>query len=311
MITTVTLNPAIDKVCTTQGLRLGNINRMESVTNIAGGKGVNVAKILRQYGYEVAVLGFIAGYSGAFVADCLQSIGVATAFTKVGGETRVSTNIIGADGYTTEILEPGPEVAEAELAAFMAVFAEWLPKSELVVLSGSVPGGIGANIYAELTKLVKESGKKAVLDTSDELLTNAVKAKPYMIKPNLAELEYLLGRRLRGLEAATEAIRGLVDSGIGHVLLSLGEKGVLYASEGAGEVLYAKPPKLKAINTIGCGDSVVASFCISQLEGHDREETLRRAVAISATAASLPGIAESDREKAEELYKDIEVKAIT
>jgi tagatose 6-phosphate kinase len=162
-----------------------------------------------------------------------------------------------------------------------------------------------------LTSTVNASGKKAIVDTSDELLTNAVKAAPYMIKPNVQELEYLLGRRLKGLDAATAAIRGLVDGGIGHVLLSLGEKGVLYARAGSAEVLYAKPPKLKALNTIGCGDSVVASFCISQLAGHDMEETLRRAVAISATAASLPGIAESDREKAEELYKDIEVKAIT
>nr|AGS51641.1 hypothetical protein [uncultured bacterium contig00017] len=311
MITTVTLNPAIDKVCATQGLRLGNVNRMESVTNIAGGKGVNVAKILRQYGYEVAALGFIAGYSGAFVADYLRTIGVATDFIAVSGETRVSTNIIGADGYTTEILEPGPKIEEEELAAFLAGFAEWLPKSELVVLSGSVPQGVGAHIYAELTDTVNASGKKAIVDTSDELLVNAAGKKPYMIKPNLAELEYMVGRRLKGLDAAVEAIRGLVDSGIGHVLLSLGEKGVLYAKEGAKEVLYAKPPKLKALNTIGCGDSVVASFCISQLEGHDMEETLRRAVAISATAASLPGIAESDKEKAEELYKDIEVRAIT
>jgi tagatose 6-phosphate kinase len=311
MITTVTLNPAIDKVCTTQGLMLGRVNRMESVTNIAGGKGVNVAKILRQYGHEAAALGFVGGHAGAFVADYLRSIGVTTAFTEVKGETRVSTNIIGADGYTTEILEPGPEVTEAEIAAFMAAFKEWLPKSALIVLSGSVPGGVEAGIYAELTRMVKENGKKAIVDTSDELLTLAVNEKPYMIKPNLTELEYLLGRRLKGLDAATAAIRGLVEGGIGHVLLSLGDKGVLYAREGTEVVLYAKPPRLKAQNTIGCGDSVVASFCISQMEGHDMEETLRRAVAISATAASLPGIAESDREKAEEFYKDIEVKAIT
>jgi tagatose 6-phosphate kinase len=310
MITTVTLNPAIDKTCTTGGLLLGQVNRMQTIKSYAGGKGVNVAKILRQYDYAVAALGFVGGYSGAFIENYLREIKVTTAFTKVKEETRVSTNIIAADGFITEILEPGPEITKQEMERFLADYKLWLEDSDLIVLSGSAPRGAADDIYARLIRLAKKQNKKVVLDTSGGLLTNGVNEKPFMIKPNLLELEYLVGRRLKGLEASARAIRDLADGGINHVMLSLGSQGLLYAEAGDNRIWQAKPPKIRAKNTIGCGDCIVASFCISQINGDDTEKTLRQAVALSAAAATLPGIGEVPMEKAKELYNEIVITDI-
>lgn len=310
MITTVTLNPAIDKTCTTQGLFPGQVNRMQTIHNNAGGKGINVARILRQYDIEVRTLGFIGGYSGAFVENNLREMKALTAFTKVKEETRVSTNIIAEDGFITEILEPGPKITGSEMERFLGDYKFWLEDNDFVVLSGSAPRGVKADVYAKLIQLARKQDKKVILDTSGDFLVEGVREKPYLIKPNLRELEYLVKHSVKGMEAAVDAIKNLIQNGIPHVLLSLGPKGLLYAGAADEQVLYAKAPEIKVKNSIGCGDSVVASFCMSQLRGDDMAETLRWAVAISAAAATLPDIAVIPKEKAEELYEEIQVKEV-
>lgn len=310
MIITVTLNPAVDKTLTAQGLIPGRVNRMKQVSNIAGGKGINVAKILLSYGYDTAVLGLIGGYPGAFIENHMREIKACTAFTKISGETRVSTNIIGDDGFITEILEPGPEISKTETDRFLADYKIWLEESELIVLSGSAPRGVAPDIYARLISIAKKQNKKVILDTSGELLANGVKEKPFMIKPNINELEYLVRHPVKGIEAAAEILRSLVHGGIGHILLSLGRHGLLYAKSGEAKVLYAKPPAIKVKNTIGCGDSVVASFCMSHLKGDDMPETLRLAAAISASSATRPGIADISRDTVKELYHEIKITEV-
>jgi len=305
MITTVTLNPAIDKTCTTQNLVLGQINRMQTINNHAGGKGINVARILRQYDMDVTTLGFIGGYSGAFIENQLRELKIETAFTKVSKETRVSTNIIASDGFITEILEPGPEISKTEMERFLADFRLRLEDSDLIVLSGSAPRGVAPDIYAKLISIAKRQDKRVILDTSGELLVEGVREKPFMIKPNQKELEYLVKRPIKGIEGVADVVHEISQNGIPHVMVSLGRKGLVYASALEGRVLYAKAPEVKAVNTIGCGDSVVASFCMSVLRGDDMCETLRNAVAISAAVATLPGIAVVPMEKAKELYIEV------
>ena len=307
MITTITLNPAIDKTCTTQNLVLGQINRMQTIHNNAGGKGINVARILRQYDFDVRTLGFIGGYSGAFIENQLREMKAVTAFTRINEETRVSTNVIASDGFITEILEPGPDISDKDMERFLSDYKLWLEESDLVVLSGSAPRGIASNIYAKLISIAKRQEKDVILDTSGELLVEGVREKPFMIKPNLKELEYLVKHPVKGLENVAETIRELNKTGIKHVMVSMGQQGLLYSISGEDKVLYAKVPQLKAKNTIGCGDSVVASFCMSILRGDDMEETLRNAAAISAAAASEPSIAIVPIEKAKELYQLIEI----
>lgn len=306
MITTITLNPAIDKTYTATRMMPGQVNRMDSVNNIAGGKGVNVTKILRQYNYEVKALGFAGGYTGKFIEDSLKEMGAECYFTHVSGETRCNMNILSEDGYVTELLEPGPLISEAEIQNFLEEYQKVLKESELMIISGSVPRGVPVTIYGDLIKMAREEGKKVLLDTSGECLKVGVSSVPFMIKPNLKELEVLMGRKIKDREEAAVAALSLAEIGISHVMVSLGAKGLLYVHDK--EIFYAKAPAVKVVNTVACGDSVVASFAMSLMEGEDKVQCLKKAAAISAANATTLKSAVIDKAIAHELYDTIVVE---
>lgn len=306
MFTTVTLNPAVDKTYTAPRLLPGQVNRMESVQNLAGGKGINVSKVLRQYGYEVSAMGFLGGYTGAFIEDYAKEIGCRCCFTHVAGETRSSINILSQDGFVTEVLEPGPAISEKELAQFYQDFKREIADSEMVILSGSAPADVPVSVYGDLIHMAKEQGKKVLLDSSGEYLRRGVKSEPFMIKPNGKELEILAGRKVRGLEDTIGAAISLNRRGISHVLVSMGEKGLLYAA--GDEILYAPVPKVKAVNTVGCGDSVVAAFAMAYARKLSGEEILKYCIGISAANATTLESAVIPMAKAEELMEQIEIE---
>lgn len=306
MFTTVTLNPAVDKTYTAAGLFPGRVNRMDSVRNLAGGKGINVAKVLRQYGFEVKTLGFLGGYTGNFIEDYVRGIGCKCCFTHVAGETRCSMNILSQDGYVTEVLEPGPEITGKELARFYDDFEREIKDSDLVVLSGSAPISVPSCVYADLIIRAGRQGKKVLFDSSGEYLRLGVNESPFMIKPNKKELEVLAGRRIRGLDDIIGAAISLSRRGISHVMVSMGDKGLLYA-EGE-QILYAKAPRVKAVNTVGCGDSVVAAFAMAYAEKLSGEELLRYCVGLSAANATTLESAVIPMEKAQELMETVDVE---
>ncbi len=303
MIVTVTLNPAVDKTCKTARMIPGQINRMDSMKNIAGGKGINVTKILRQYDYEVMALGFLGGYTGRFIEERLLGMGAECRFTKIAGDTRCNLNVISEDGYVTELLEPGPVISKEELAMFLTEYERALAVCELVILSGSIPKGVPENIYTKLIQMAEQAGVKALLDTSGEPLKAGISAKPFMIKPNLKELEGLIGRKINEKEDAADVAKDFAHHGISHVMVSMGAKGLLYVHDK--EVLFAKAPAVKAVNTVACGDSVVASFAMSLLKGDDMAKCLKWATAISAANATTMESAVIPRDVAEELYQSI------
>lgn len=306
MILTVTLNPAVDKTYTTGSLILGQVNRLETTQNIAGGKGVNVAKILRQCGYPVTTCGLLGGYTGLFIEDYMNSIGADCRFTRVAGETRSNINVLAKDGYVTELLEPGPEVSDEELEIFVKGYEEAITRCELIVLSGSIARGIRSDIYKRLIKLANDNQKICILDTSAEALRCGIEAHPYMIKPNQKELEYLVGHKLTDIEDVADAAGKLCEEGIAKVVVSMGSKGLLSVSrEGA---LWAKAPSVKAINTVGCGDSVVASYAMSMLEGEDDFSSLKRAAATAASSASTFQSGEISLSLSKELLDKVQIE---
>ncbi len=306
MFTTVTLNPAVDKTYTAARLLPGQVNRMESVKNIAGGKGINVTKILRQYGFGVKAMGFLGGYTGSFIEDYVRKIGGECCFTHVEGETRSSINILSQDGYVTEVLEPGPEISQKELLQFCEDFQREIADSEMVILSGSAPADVPPSIYAELIHKAGEQGKKALLDSSGEYLRQGVKKSPFMVKPNARELELLMGRKIRGLDDTIRAAISLSERGISHVLVSMGVKGLLYVH--GGQILYARAPQVKAVNTVGCGDSVVAAFAMAYAKGLNEEELLRYCASLSAANATTLESAVIPVEKAEKLLEEVQIE---
>ena len=308
MILTVTLNPAVDKTYTAGELITGHVNRMRTVMSIAGGKGINVTKVLRQYGYPVCATGFLGGYAGNFIEDYLRKEQVTCRFVRVNGETRSNMNILADNGYVTEILEPGPEINEEQLQQFLTQYEELLSDCEMVVLSGSTARGLPEDIYSVLIEKARMKGIKTLLDTNGENLRKGISAGPYLVKPNQKELEYIVGHKLVNRKDVMEAALELHKGGIAHVIVSMGKKGLLSVS--GGNVFYAKAGKVQVLNTVGCGDSVIASYAMSILKRERNEEALKQAVAISSANATTLINADIPKELAEELFEEITVEKL-
>lgn len=284
MVLTVTLNPAVDKTCHINELLLGQVNRLQDVMSIAGGKGVNVTKVLRQFEYPVTAMGFIGGYTGQLIRERLTEMGAECHFTHIEQATRVSTNILAENGYVTEVLEPGPVISKEEMERFLSEYKRQLQRVSIVILSGSIPRGVPGNIYETLAELAKTAGCKVFLDTSGEALKNGVKALPYFMKPNKKELEYLVGRKVTGTEEIKEQMQYLLNRGVEKIVVSLGAKGFLYGDKEG--IIKQNPVKVKAINTVACGDCLVASFCMSEIEKNEREKAVRLAAMLAAANAT-------------------------
>ena len=283
MILTVCLNPAVDKTCTIDNLHVGEVNRLQSAVSVAGGKGVNVAKVLRAFSLPVAIVGFLGGMGGKIIEEALEKLGVEDYCTRIESETRTNVNILATEGKVTEILEPGPEITGKELLEFRKQFLGCLDLCEVVVLSGSIPDGVPIDFYAQLIRECHMAGCKVILDASGEALREGLKAGPDLVKPNRKELEFLAGRTLQDMEDISEEAWKLLAQGVGKVVVSLGSEGLFYV-DGERE-LFREAKKVNAVNTVGCGDTVVASLCMSEISGDEPEIALQKAVALAAANA--------------------------
>lgn len=284
MILTVSLNPAVDRTCRLGALQPGAVNRMDSAVSVAGGKAVNVTKVLRQFRMPVAAVGFLGGAGGTLIQDALEQMGVECHFTTIAGETRTTTNVLEENGRVTELLEPGPMIKGEELKQFVKQFTGCLDGCELVVLSGSLPKGVPTDIYASLIKLCHMSGCQVILDSSGEALRQGVQAGPDLVKPNKKELEFLAGRNLGSREEIVLAARELLKFGVGSVVVSLGSEGLFWVD--GEKALFRAAKKVQVVNTVGCGDTVVASLSMSFLAKEEVEMAMDKAAAMAGANAS-------------------------
>lgn len=284
MIITVTLNASVDKAYTISGsVEPGTVMRVIGCRNSAGGKGLNVARVANLCKVPVKATGIVGGYNGDYLLELLKQDGVAHDFFHVDGETRSCINILTEDNTSTEFLEPGFTVTKAEQREFLNFFRNVIQEGSIVTISGSVPVGFGKGIYADLIKIAKQANKLVLLDTSGKYLKAALAAKPDLVKPNREELEDLFDCKIDSIEDVKIWAQKLHDIGIKYVLISLGSDGaVLVCDEG---VYHGKPGKIKAVNTVGCGDSMVASFAAALEMNKASEDCLSYAVAVSAANA--------------------------
>lgn len=310
MILTVTLNVAVDKSYVLETpLHVGEVMRVKACRNTAGGKGLNVSKVIRLCGEECLATGFTGGFNGAYVEEMLEEKGVKSRFVHVEGETRSCINILASDKTSTEFLEPGFFVDEKKVKEFLLQFRQLLNQCDVVTMSGSAPSGVCFDIYAKMIRMGREKGVKMLLDTSGGYLTEGCKALPYLIKPNEEEMGQLLGYRVKGEEEMVEGARKLCRQGISHVILSLGEKGALAVCEQG--IFRAVPPKIDAVNTVGCGDSMVGAMAVAIQRGMDVEEMLRYACAVSAANALNLETGYFKKEDMEKIYPKVLVEPIS
>lgn len=307
MILTVTLNAAIDKRYVVEEFKVGEVNRVKECAYVPGGKGLNVSKPAAVAGAEVVATGFVGGHAGNYIEASLKDYHVKSAFYHLESESRSCINIWDEkNGVQTEFLEPGFTVTESEFQGFVEEFKELVKQADVVAMSGSVPKGLDGTAYQKLVKVVKDAGKKVILDTSGKLLEMGIEACPTMIKPNIDEIRMLTGKECNEIGEIIEAAKEIHARGVEVVAVSLGADGSLAVSDEG--VFRAIVPRIDAVNTVGCGDSMIAGFALGFAEGLGIEETLRKASAISAAAALREETGYFVMEDMQRLYPQIKIE---
>lgn len=287
-IATVTLNPAIDQSVAISNFAAGEVNRVEWEQSDAGGKGVNVASFLAELGLRVSVTGFLGRENAVVFEKLFVQKGMADRFVRVTGKTRVNVKIIDeAQHRITDINFPGQTVTTEDVSALRKEITELVPDHGWFVLSGSLPAGVPVGLYAELIRVLKAAGKRVVLDTSGDPLRDAIGAAPFAVKPNIAELEELLGANLPNETAVVNAARTLVRKGIQCVVISMGKQGALFVD--AAECLLAIPPAVEVKSTVGAGDAMVAGLVAGKIRGWSLADCARLATATAIGALTQLG----------------------
>ena len=286
-IITVTLNPCMDKTVQVARFTAGQTNRALSSRTDVGGKGVNVSRVLCGCGEPFVATGLVAGVYGRKIVDYLESLDVICAFCEAEGETRVNLKILDeSTGSMTELNEKGFE-AGSSYTDFMEALMLFLPDAEVLVLSGSVPPDIGTSVYRDLTALANSFGVKTILDADGAYLRDGVEAKPYAVKPNLNELETLVGHELTTTAEIVGAAHDLIAQGVKLVCVSMGERGAIIVRDTL--VIQAIPFPIEVGSAAAAGDSMVAMLAYATVRGLTLLETARLMTAAGTLTASLPG----------------------
>ncbi|QGP92535.1 Tagatose-6-phosphate kinase [Neomoorella glycerini] len=306
MITTVTVNTAIDKTYIVENFGINGVFRVQRVMAQAGGKGLNVARVVKALGEEVVATGFLGGHNGRFFADNLVAERIKGDFVPIAGETRICLNILDPAGKTqTELLEPGPEVSVEEGEKLREKVRVLARHSRVVTMSGSLAQGLPSDYYAQLIEMAHQEGTKVILDTSGTALLEGLKARPFMVKPNLQEAEALTGKPLNDETARWDFLCRLLNAGVEIAVLSLGEEGALFAT--GNNFFRVTPPEVQVINTVGCGDAFVAGFAVALARGEDVPDAARLATAAAAANAASLGTGQCNVEVVEKLIAQVEL----
>lgn len=310
MILTVTLNAAIDKRYVVRGFQEGEVNRVVECAYTPGGKGLNVSKPASIAGAEVVATGFVGGHAGNYIVDSLKDFHIRSEFYHMAAESRSCINIWDEEKKKqTEFLEPGFTVEAKDFEGFIQKFTELVKDADVVAMSGSVPKGLDGTAYQKLVAIVKAAGKKVILDTSGKLLKMGIEAKPTMVKPNIDEIRMLTGSRCDSREELIEAAKKIHAAGVEVVAISLGADGsVLVCEDG---VFQAVVPRIDAVNTVGCGDSMIAGFALGFERGLSIEESMKLASAISAAAALREETGFFVKEDMERIYEQVEIRKLS
>lgn len=306
MITTVTLNASIDKAYhMKEEIVNGTVMRVASTRNSAGGKGLNVARVVKLCGEEVQATGLVGGYNGDYLKALLEEDGISHDFGQIKGETRSCINVLDPGFGSTEYLESGCEVTTEEENAFMDHFCGLVNRSDVIAISGSVPKGVREDVYRRMISIAKRMDKQVILDTSGVLLKEGIKAKPTMVKPNKDEIEMLFGAKIESREDVIQYGKMIYEQGIPYVVISLGGEGaLLVCKEG---IFQGKPPKMEVVNTVGCGDSMVGAFAVAMVRKYDAKEALRYGVAVATANAMSPHTGDFEPKVMEKLLDEIQI----
>lgn len=309
MILTVTMNPSIDVSYPLEELHIDTVNRIEKVSKTAGGKGLNVSRVLSQLNAPLTATGVVGGKFGDYLTEQLDKDGIPHSFSKIDGETRSCIAIL-HEGKQTEILESGPEVTAEEQEAFVAHFEELMADTDFITISGSLPKGINHDFYSLLIDKATEADNKVVLDTSGATLKASIenRHKPFLIKPNETEIADLLGKEIHSDDELVEALEDKKFDGIEWIVVTLGADGAIVKHQK--NYYRVDIPTIKVVNPVGSGDSTIAGLAYALSEGKSPEDVIKSGMVTGMlnTLEEKTGFINVDN--FETLFKQIKVEKI-
>jgi len=290
-VATITLNAAYDLVGRLPRIEIGEVNTVETLGLFPAGKGINVAKVLKDLGVDVAVGGFLGEDNVGDFETLFKKQGLEDKFHRVAGKTRINVKI-------TETWQQ-----------FTADSLAYCQNFDIVAVCGSLPRGVSPELFADWLNQLHQAGVKVVLDSSNAALTAGLKASPWLVKPNHRELEAWIGHPLNSLDEIIAAAKKLKAEGIANVIISMGANGSLWLSDQA--VIQAQPPKCEnVVSTVGAGDSMVAGLIYGIEKGLSQAETLAFASAVSAFAVSQSNVGVSDIALLEPILANVKISVI-
>ena len=296
MIYTVTFNPSLDYTVSVNGFSAGKTNRTYSERLFPGGKGINVSIVLHNLGIETTALGFIAGFTGEQIEREVQNMGLFTDFIHIKeGFSRINVKIKNCEG--TEINGIGPVIRQAAIEKLYGKLDK-LQAGDILVLAGSVPAGLPSSIYGNILQRLQKKGILFVVDAAKDLLLPTLPYRPFLVKPNLQELQELFCVTLKTKREAAIYAGKLREKGAQNVLASMGGQGAVLA-DATGRMHFLNAPKGMAVNAVGAGDSMVAGFLAGWTGAKDYAHAFRMGVSTGSASAFSERLA--TKEEAERL----------
>lgn len=284
MIYTVTFNPSLDYYVKVNNLRSGIVNRTVSEYISVGGKGLNVSLALKELGEESFAYGFVAGFTGKTIDDKVSQLGLAHEFIEVEGQSRINVKI--KSTTETDINGSGAVVTEKDMDKLTQSLRERLKDGDWLIICGSVPAPLDDKTYENLLKKIKPpKSVNIVVDACGGLLTNTLKYKPFLIKPNIFELSEIFG--LKTLPSTKEIVacsRSLQKQGARNVIVSMGSDGAVMVSE-TDQAMYVRAARGQLVNSVGAGDSMIAGFIHEYLNSGNYFSALNFATAAGSACA--------------------------
>lgn len=296
LLATVTLNPSLDEWVELPALQPGRLHRATRFARYAGGKGINVSRVIHELGAATRAFALAGGEDGAILRTLLRRLDIPHTFVTLEGSTRNNYKIhTRAPRRLTEINTPGPRVPKTTLRAFERRLFRQRPAPRCVVLSGSLPPGVPHDVYRRWIQHLHRLGIPTVLDASGAALRQGLRARPWLIKPNRHEAEELVQRRLSRMADVVGAARALAAQGPALVIISLGADGAVLAGRfdppavAAAQAWVARPPVVKVDSAVGAGDSLIGGLLVGWAHRLDLLEAFRLGVACGAATAMTPG----------------------
>ncbi len=307
-IYTLTLNPSIDYSFYIPSIKFDDINRIVKSRIDPGGKGINITRMLSKLGDESIPITLFTDKDNIY-KNLLEKERIEPFYIKIKGRIRNIYNFVSYDGKVLRFNEKGPKISRKEKELFFSQIKNLsLKKGDIFVISGSLPDGFEEKTYRKIVEIVKKSNVITFVDADGEILKEAIKGGPYIIKPNLWELERATGEKIKNGKKLIKVINSLFDKNIGIIILTLGENGAIIFEKG--KIIYGRAEKVKVKSTVGCGDAFVAGFLYNFKRGKEISECLSLAVACGTAKAKEEGTKMPEKEDVLKIMKKVKVKEV-